>query len=309
MDRSRWSRWTDLGGHDAPIRVVTMLRRTQLAVFDIDGPQKVVSEDWRIHEAVKLYNLRRAHPALFVYHTAGGYRIIGRLPAPFLIATVRDAQRWAIQYVGWCEYLLKFRIVADTACKDWTRLYRLPFVVRDGVAQDHKIKGDASNVGEWGVVMPDIFAPLPIPEIEVPLPTFSGEISDAVSKLSSYRDRHAKGDEKARSKADLVSRILQGKALTDSAGTSGCGRHHTVYRAAQVLAFVLPSIGPVAAAELLRPSIEAIGNLAPMGLEHYLQKARVDYLSGRTKFDQMQAYAKQCTENLANFFEQQPRTL
>ena len=29
MDRSRWSRWTDLGGHDAPIRVVTMLRRTQ----------------------------------------------------------------------------------------------------------------------------------------------------------------------------------------------------------------------------------------------------------------------------------------
>ena len=48
MDRSRWSRWTDLGGHDGPIRVVTMLRRTQNANKIVKDIEAFVDEATRL---------------------------------------------------------------------------------------------------------------------------------------------------------------------------------------------------------------------------------------------------------------------
>ena len=46
---------------------------------------------------------------------------------------------WTATYEAWLRYLLsRFGIVGDDACANWTRLYRLPHVVRDGVRQERE---------------------------------------------------------------------------------------------------------------------------------------------------------------------------
>lgn len=102
-----------------PVRMV-------LAVFDVDHP---LSEERALVE--RLFNERPG----YCFSTRGGYRLVYRLPEPIVIRDLRDVEAWRQRYAAWCDELARFEIRADRACVDWPRLYRLPWVVRDGVAQ------------------------------------------------------------------------------------------------------------------------------------------------------------------------------
>ena len=52
----------------------------------------------------------------------------------------------------WIAYLARaFDIHADPACKDWTRLYRLPHATRElhGQPENYEVIGDAHHMGAW----------------------------------------------------------------------------------------------------------------------------------------------------------------
>ncbi len=98
-----------------------------LAVFDVDAPAKAATPTWFSGELPKVQALATAHPGVWVYPTRGGYRLLWRLPAP------QRTRGWWRHVKAWLLYLdAAFGIVADPKCTDWTRLYRLPLVRRDG---------------------------------------------------------------------------------------------------------------------------------------------------------------------------------
>ena len=125
-----------------------------LAVFDVDsalahGGPHVASDDWWRTEVPKLEALEVEHPGAFVYRTRGGYRIVYLLDA----IVIRDGDglsRWKLRYCSWIAYLgRRFEIHADASCKDATRLFRLPFVRRDGVLQELETRGEPLSMGVW----------------------------------------------------------------------------------------------------------------------------------------------------------------
>lgn len=129
------------------------------AVFDVDCETShkasgattpaPASDDWWLAEQPKIEALRRAHPSGFIYRTLGGYRIVYRLEG-LVLREPEDAASWTARYAAWVAYLhLTFGIHADVACADWTRLYRLPFVLRDGRRQARETIGDANAIGVW----------------------------------------------------------------------------------------------------------------------------------------------------------------
>ncbi|MBV9949792.1 MAG: hypothetical protein JOZ69_23320 [Myxococcales bacterium] len=119
-------------------------------VFDIDGPDHTASNGWREGERAKWPALLAAHPGLFLYETRGGYRVVGVLAEPVPIRTPADAAEWSRRYAAWVAYLARcFRIVADSRCADWTRLYRVPRATRDGVLEERPSYGDAAAIGVW----------------------------------------------------------------------------------------------------------------------------------------------------------------
>jgi hypothetical protein len=128
-----------------------------LAVFDVDcaeahqgDPSSV--DAWWLEELGKLQCLGERHPGGFVYRTRGGYRIVYRLPAPTVLRDDADAQAWTARYCAWVAYLKReFRIRADSACKDWTRLFRLPRATRDEREgpEQREMLGDPTALGAW----------------------------------------------------------------------------------------------------------------------------------------------------------------
>jgi hypothetical protein len=129
--------------------------RMVLAVFDVDDPiahkEGLPSTDkWKLEEQPKLQALIDEHPGGFVYTTRGGYRLVYALPEPFPIRRQAHDDAWTAQYKSWIRYLRRrFKVEADGACADWTRFYRAPFVMRDGVAQQPDTFGDPSALGVW----------------------------------------------------------------------------------------------------------------------------------------------------------------
>lgn len=86
----------------------------------------------------------------FFYSTRGGYRLVWKMAVGFGIETKQDAEDWKASYLGaLAEVEARYGIIGDKACKDWTRLYRLPFVVRDGVQQETETS-DVLSVGVFG---------------------------------------------------------------------------------------------------------------------------------------------------------------
>lgn len=117
-------------------------------VFDADAPKHKPTEEWR--EGQRFYIQNSNWPQPFVYETRGGYRLVWRLATPFLIETEEDSKLWSAYYLSNVRYLHRvFDIQADTACADWTRLYRLPHATRDGEVQNLPTYGDPHNVGTW----------------------------------------------------------------------------------------------------------------------------------------------------------------
>lgn len=98
-----------------------------LAAFDVDAPAKAATPEWYGQELPKVQAVAAAHPGVWVYPTRGGYRLVWRLAAP------QPTRGWWRYVKAWLGYLeTSFGIAADPKCTDWTRLYRLPLVMRDG---------------------------------------------------------------------------------------------------------------------------------------------------------------------------------
>jgi len=91
--------------------------------------------EWRAEQLPKLAASGLAH-----YETRGGYRVLASID--FEITAPSDAEIWKEYYLGWCEHLEQAHgLVLDRKCNDWTRLYRLPNVMRDGKPQRAKVIG------------------------------------------------------------------------------------------------------------------------------------------------------------------------
>lgn len=126
-----------------------------VAVFDVDcpavhGTSEPAPESWRAALLDQVAELARAHPDPFVYMTRGGARIVYTQAEPTVLACQQDAQRWSQDYMIACAYLARrFGIVADPACKDWQRFYRLPRATRElgGKPERWPMYGDPARVG------------------------------------------------------------------------------------------------------------------------------------------------------------------
>jgi hypothetical protein len=120
-------------------------------VADVDDPVAhrlgiEARDEWRAVEENKIAKLLATHPGAFAYATSGGYRIVFCCE-PFPITKPEDAKAWWDLYLRFVRYLRdEFEIVADPACKDFGRLYRLPNVRRDGVQIEGPFKGDPHNI-------------------------------------------------------------------------------------------------------------------------------------------------------------------
>jgi hypothetical protein len=123
-----------------------------LAVFDVDGHEQADIEGWWSAERAKVIALRGQHPDLFAYRTRAGYRAVDQLPVPIMLCTSADAEGWRQRYLTWVAYLDRcFAIQADPACKDWTRIFRLPHATREpgSPPENYEVMGDARHLGIW----------------------------------------------------------------------------------------------------------------------------------------------------------------
>lgn len=131
-------------------------RRIELsaAVFDIDcpavhGSAMPAPDEWRAALLDQVAELTKVHPDPLVYMTRGGARIVYTAELTVLTSQV-DAQRWSQHYMVACAYLgRRFGIVADPACKDWQRFYRLPHATREPGGQPERWPehGDPKRIG------------------------------------------------------------------------------------------------------------------------------------------------------------------
>jgi len=124
----------------------------RLLVIDVDDPiahaeHTSAGDGWRTTEREKLSRLRRCAPGFLRFETRGGYRLIWALEAPFAVEA-SDPEAWSRYYKGALEWLKQHsEIEGDERCADWTRLYRLPNVERQGVGpQRAAVEGSLSAV-------------------------------------------------------------------------------------------------------------------------------------------------------------------
>lgn len=110
-------------------------------VLDVDCPDThgtgtPAPESWRREHRRKIVELFEAHPGGLSYETRGGGRVVYAQAEPTVLHTKDDAQEWRQQYAIVLAYLARrFDILADRACDDWQRLFRLPRATRDGGAR------------------------------------------------------------------------------------------------------------------------------------------------------------------------------
>lgn len=124
-----------------------------LWVVDVDGPGHIATEEWWAETAPKIERLIQRHGRCYVYRTRGGARIVYALE-PFEMGP-GTAERWSASYLAWLDYLrTEFQIDGDTKCADWTRVFRLPRVVRDGKPTTPLAEiGEPDRLGVWRVPM------------------------------------------------------------------------------------------------------------------------------------------------------------
>lgn len=119
-------------------------------VFDLDAPgHRVPDSAWRRDTIDRVRALATAHPDPLHYETRGGSRIVYALRSPVILSTEQDAARWSSRYLVACAYLRRaFGLDVDTACCDWTRLFRLPHATRSGGRPERlPVHGDPERIG------------------------------------------------------------------------------------------------------------------------------------------------------------------
>lgn len=95
---------------------------------DVDNP---AHSPWTEKLLTEALHDHRHNPALRrcgVYFTKHGRRVFGVLDEPM---PVPDVERYL---EGWLSHLERAGLAVDWACRDWTRLFRLPFVRRERAA-------------------------------------------------------------------------------------------------------------------------------------------------------------------------------
>jgi DNA-binding transcriptional ArsR family regulator len=156
-DRSTVVRLASDALGEVPIRMVAL-------VGDLDDVQAhasgtPASEAWRAEVEPRLNAT-----GLAWYRTRGGARVVAALAEPFSIADREDAAAWSARHVAWCDELHEQHgLVLDDHTHDWTRLFRLPNVVRDGELQRAELHGELRPVA-----LPPPRAPVEAPHAASP---------------------------------------------------------------------------------------------------------------------------------------------
>lgn len=143
-----WKRLKSVAVGQAPIVMLVFMGDVDCPAAHRDGGE--VPEAWRAAEMAKLGPLLER--GAVIYWTRGGYRIVLRLAVPFSIQNEEDVTTWRALYLRFLLWLMELGIVADPACRDWTRLYRVPHATRDGgngQPEDRAVLGNPRAVGAW----------------------------------------------------------------------------------------------------------------------------------------------------------------
>lgn len=119
-----------------------------LLVFDIDGPKHEASAEWK--EATRR-KLDAFADGAFTYETRGGFRLVYTLATPFFIRCESDRQAWRATYARACVHLARVTgIVADAACADFTRLFRLPHATREKGGRPEALpRANPNTIAPW----------------------------------------------------------------------------------------------------------------------------------------------------------------
>lgn len=130
-------------------------------VFDLDDVEakregRPASDAWSKDVAARANQLVNAlHTTACLYGTRGGARLVFLLPLPFRVHDHESAGNWQRFYLRAALYVREIcGLEPDLACKDWTRLFRLPGVLRGG-SSTHENWGwhwPAENIGHWPVL-------------------------------------------------------------------------------------------------------------------------------------------------------------
>jgi hypothetical protein len=105
---------------------------------------------WRQALRTQVRELAAVHPSPYYYETRGGARIVYRQEEPTVLKTQADALEWSKIYAVAVAHLeQRFGIVADPACCDWQRHYRLPRATRTpgGEPENYPYWGDHRAIG------------------------------------------------------------------------------------------------------------------------------------------------------------------
>lgn len=162
---------------DAHVQLVTADRRLSSAAcevldkdvaavalaLDVDTQGHSTADDaWWADFAARAGVLAEQHPGAFAYRTRGGARLVWTLEVPCVIRSLDDARAWRDRYQRTAAHVYRVAgIVADPACADWTRLYRLPHATRDEGGRPERLDtiGDAHAIQPWrwpAVVAPSV---------------------------------------------------------------------------------------------------------------------------------------------------------
>jgi hypothetical protein len=169
-------------------------------VFDIDCPEVHGSPEpapaaWFADIHAKLIDLFHAHPKAFFYHTRGGCRVFYMQPVPVTISCPEDEAQWSTDYAITLAYLSRvFGIVGDKSCGDWTRLFRLPRVTREGELVELEMYGDPADIGPLAFTPApeDIAAAAKVVRPRVAPPSGPAVVTDGRGAL--YRALSSRGD-------------------------------------------------------------------------------------------------------------------
>ncbi len=276
-----------------------------LFIADVDAKTSgaTMCAEWWAAEASKVRAAFTDQPG-YAYSTRGGYRLVWSLAQPFVIRTPLEHAVWKATYLARLELLrTRYGIVADRACKDFTRLYRLPRVLRDGerTALTLREVGSPTTIGPWmaSVVVGSVAAGMEFTSM-VAEPTWSDAIDLVAARkaLAAYATKQARSsDVKAPRRVDIVRRVLESRALVDAEnlGAQGLGRDNTVFEAANLIGWVCPEVGPYGCAELVFMSIAAMECDASngKGRDAYLAKARDVYAASVKRLHQARAVGRE----------------
>jgi len=106
---------------------------TDMLVFDYDLPEHRAWNLGEFDEWLRCFadmaqgEVSWAAHWRYLYSTAHGCRIVYVLDSNIPVDVAEEYSRWIV------TELRKHKLTLDTGCSDWTRVFRLPYVVRDGI--------------------------------------------------------------------------------------------------------------------------------------------------------------------------------